>query len=540
MTKRAAGIWMAVVFTGALTARVTAQKQPQGWPDSGNDAAKNTKPVAAGKPAAATAKAVVAPVKSAPVKAAAAKPAVVKADVVKPKPASVKVKAAEVSAPASTAEVAPAASVSGPASEPEPVAQQVPVTTMSTVALAKIEGTMAAEVVATLQQQAELLKQLATEIESQRALMREQQDKITSLEQKAAATATATATAVVAPVTPAPPPPAITVETGGAKLKVSGLVQGWYTAADAAVVDTFRLRRAELKFSGDMSPSIRWVVMVDPAKALSLSATTSTIDGQNVVTAASIGQSGRVLQDAFVAMTVKPWMVVEFGQQRVPLTYEGGAQPSSKLDTVERALFMTDKFRSSGYGDMRDLGLTFRGKFAKGQLEYAAGVFNGLGEGFNDLDKNEEKTFVSRGVYRPSFIKGLQFGGSLSRDGWHMTNTLGRERQAAELLYTRGLFGVKAEYITGRDGATTREGNYLQLSARVRKPLQLIARMDNWDPDTRANNTVATVNERDWLGGFTYHLTSTGVWLQMNYIRKTFDGVIAPRNVFMSNIQTTW
>jgi hypothetical protein len=74
----------------------------------------------------------------------------------------------------------------------------------------------------------------------------------------------------------------------------------------------------------------------------------------------------------------------------------------------------------------------------------------------------------------------------------------------------------------------------------VIKPLQLVARMDNWDPDTRANSTVATVNERDWLGGFTYNLTSTGVWLQMNYIRKTFDGVIAPRNVFMSNIQTTW
>jgi hypothetical protein len=289
-----------------------------------------------------------------------------------------------------------------------------------------------------------------------------------------------------------------------------------------------------------MSPHIKWVLMIDPAKALSLSSTTTSINGTNVVTGASIGQSGRVLQDVFVAMTVKPWMVVEFGQQKVPLTYEGSAQSSSKLDTVERALFMTDKFRSSGYGDMRDLGLTFRGKFAKGQLEYAAGVFNGLGEGFNDLDKNEEKTFVGRGVYKPTFIKGLQFGGSLSRDGFHMTNALGRERQAAEVLYTRGLFGVKGEYITGRDGVITREGNYLQLSARVRKPLQLIARMDNWDPDTRSDSTVATVNERDWLGGFTYTLSSTGVWLQMNYIRKTFNGVIADRNVFMSNIQTTW
>jgi hypothetical protein len=509
MTKRAARIWMAFVFAGTLVAPVTAQNQPQGWPDGGGDAAKAAKPVTAAKPAPASApaKAVIAPAKT-----EAAKAPVVKA---KPAPARAKAKAEEET-------IAPArGSVTFAGPVPTPIITPAPIATDAT----------ATEVVTALQQQAELLKRLATEIESQRAVMREQQEKIKSLEKTAA---------TVAPAKASPPPPAITVETGGAKLKVSGLVQGWYTAADAAVVDTFRLRRAELKFSGDMSPNIKWVLMVDPAKALSLSATTSTINGQNVVTAASIGQSGRVLQDVFVAMTVKPWMVVEFGQQKVPLTYEGSAQSSSKLDTVERALFMTDKFRSSGYGDMRDLGLTFRGKFAKGQLEYAAGVFNGLGEGFNDLDKNEEKTFVSRGVYRPSFIKGLQFGGSLSRDGFHRTSTLGRERQAAELLYTRGLFGVKGEYITGRDGAITREGNYLQLTARVRKPLQLVARMDNWDPDTRANSTVATVNERDWLGGFTYNLTSTGVWLQMNYIRKTFDGVIAPRNVFMSNIQTTW
>jgi hypothetical protein len=523
MTKRAARVWMAFVFAGALVAPVTAQNQPQGWPDAG-DAAKAAKPVTAAKPApaAAPSKAVIAPAKATPTKATVVK-------------TPVKAKTAtdgrsRETAPKPASDIPPSVAAAAPIAAPAPTAG------LSTAALAKVDDPTAMEVVTALQQQAELLKRLATEIEAQRSVMKEQQDKIKALETKAAATATAAA----APAKASPPPPAITVETGGAKLKVSGLVQGWYTAADAAVVDTFRLRRAELKFSGDMSPNIKWVLMVDPAKALSLSATTSSINGQNVVTAASIGQGGRVLQDVFVAMTVKPWMVVEFGQQKVPLTYEGSAQSSSKLDTVERALFMTDKFRSSGYGDMRDLGLTFRGKFAKGQLEYAAGVFNGLGEGFNDLDKNEEKTFVSRGVYRPSFIKGLQVGGSLSRDGFQRTSTLGRERQAAELLYARGIFGVKAEYITGRDGAITREGNYLQLSTRVRKPLQLVARMDNWDPDTRSNASVATVNERDWLGGFTYSLTSTGVWLQMNYIRKTFDGVLAPRNVFMSNIQTTW
>jgi len=98
----------------------------------------------------------------------------------------------------------------------------------------------------------------------------------------------------------------------------------------------------------------------------------------------------------------------------------------------------------------------------------------------------------------------------------------------------------KAEYMEGRDGAVTRAGNYLQLTARVRKPLQLVFRMDNWDPDTRSEASVATVNERDWLGSFTYTLSNTGVWLQMNDTRKTSAGVIAPRDVFMTNVQTTW
>jgi len=67
----------------------------------------------------------------------------------------------------------------------------------------------ATEVVAALQLQADLLKRLATEIESQRAVMRAQQDKITALELRANAPAP-----VAAPAKAVPPVP-ITVETGG-------------------------------------------------------------------------------------------------------------------------------------------------------------------------------------------------------------------------------------------------------------------------------------------------------------------------------------
>ena len=65
-------------------------------------------------------------------------------------------------------------------------------------------------------------------------------------------------------------------------------------------------------------------------------------------------------------------------------------------------------------------------------------------------------------------------------------------------------------------------------------------RFDAWDPDTRSEGTAATVTERDWIGGFTYILHPSGVWLQMNYVRKTFGGVSPARNVVMTNVQTAW
>lgn len=153
------------------------------------------------------------------------------------------------------------------------------------------------EVVQLLQQQTELLRKLAAEVESQQALIKEQQDKIKAIELKSTETS-----AAAAPAVRTPPPAAILVDTGGIKLRVSGLFQGWYAASDAAVVDTFRLRRAELKFRGDISPRLKGVVMVDPAKTLSLSTSTGSMSGQTVVTGASVSQSGRLRQDAFVSL----------------------------------------------------------------------------------------------------------------------------------------------------------------------------------------------------------------------------------------------
>lgn len=212
-TIQAAGVWMAFVLAGTLAAHpAAAQRRPQGWPGGDREAAA-AKPVAA-KPAAA-AKAARAP--RAKRAAADAKPPVVAVKLV----------------------LESVADAGGPKAAPEP----------TTV-----------EVVAMLEQQAGLLRRLASEIEGQRAVMREQQGKIHELERRAA----------------------MTVETGGIESKTGGLAPGWHTSATAGVIDTFRLRRAELEFSGEMSPRVKWALMVDAAKPLAIASTTSSISGRNV------------------------------------------------------------------------------------------------------------------------------------------------------------------------------------------------------------------------------------------------------------------
>jgi hypothetical protein len=445
----------------------------------------------------------------------------------------------------------PAATVARPAVVSTAKAATTPVTTPAAPAAASTttpEAVIAlARLPELLQQHSEVLARLGAQIDAQRTLIASQQQRIDALEAARsiavapAPTAPAAAAAAPAKVTPPPPPalPPLVVETGGIKLKLSGLFQGWYTATSGATVDSFRLRRTELKFSGDMSSRVKWTVMVDPSKALSLSTSSATVGGQQVLTGSSIGQSGRVLQDAFASVVVTPALIFDLGQQKLPLSMEG-PHSSGRLDVVERALFLSDRARGGGYGDVRDLGLMARGKLAAGQIEYFAGVFNGLGESQNDLDRNDQKEVAMRVILRPTLLNGLHFGGSFARDGVTALSATGRERHGLEFVYARGRMGVKSELMMGRDGAVTRRGGYAQATHRVHRSVQAVFRFDTWDPDTRTGATADTVTERDWLGGVTYTIANSGAWLQLNYVRKTFADVVPARNVFIANIQSTW
>ncbi|MBI1747427.1 MAG: hypothetical protein HYR55_12665 [Acidobacteria bacterium] len=326
------------------------------------------------------------------------------------------------------------------------------------------------------------------------------------------------------------------VEPGYGKLKLTGLFQGWFFTGNQGVADSFRLRRTEIKLSGEITPKIKWLVMFDPAKSLSLNKTTTSLQGTSVLRDAGINPAGNVLQDAYVTFDLLKNLSIEMGQAKIPLSAEG-LQSTATLDTIERALFLSDRARGGGYGDIRDTGIWLRSKL--GFTEYHAGVFNGSGENQNDVAKHDQKAIIGKFVIKPPALNGLQFGVSGAR-GVADRELVRRDRIGAEMAYRQGPFLFKSEVMTGRDANLHRVGWYAHTGYRVAPQWELVFRYDTWDPDTSRDDTPASAHERDYVTGVNFFLHETRAKLQANFVRKTFDGPLLSRNLFLVNFQTSW
>jgi hypothetical protein len=329
------------------------------------------------------------------------------------------------------------------------------------------------------------------------------------------------------------------VEVGIGKIKFNGLLQTWFIGGNGGLTDTFRIRRAELKFTGEISPHFKWTVMIDPSKSLSLNNTFTTVAGNTVVKDTSVNQASRILQDAFITLSYLKRVNVNVGQFKVPLSLEG-LQSSANLEVVERPLFVSDRARGGTFGDVRDLGLMLYGPLTK-RIDYQIGVFNGSGENQNDLDKNDQKAVAGRLVVRPSILKGLQLGGSGVWGNGQRADRPRRDRLGAEALFTRGPLTLKGELMTGSDGAIHRRGYYGHLAYLFNPKIQGVFRVDTWDPDISRETTAASATERDYVAGFNYFIREKYFKLQFNYVRKTYGNHLIPsRNVLLLNLQTWW
>jgi hypothetical protein len=132
-----------------------------------------------------------------------------------------------------------------------------------------------------------------------------------------------------------------------------GFLQVYYRTGDPLIKDGYRLRKADWKFSGNISPRRRRRIAFDAAKALNLNKSAAVGDSL-ALGDASVDQKSRMLQDAALTYAVNRQLQIDVGQQIVPLSYEGTI-PSAKVETIERTLFISERSRAVGLGDVRDI-----------------------------------------------------------------------------------------------------------------------------------------------------------------------------------------
>jgi hypothetical protein len=332
------------------------------------------------------------------------------------------------------------------------------------------------------------------------------------------------------------PPPV----TGLGGIRAGGLLQVWYAQGDGGFQNTFRIRRAELKLGGDVSSRARWAITIDPARVLSATATTTDVNGTSFVTGIAVNQSSRILVDAYLGLALPAQLELDAGQLKVPVGLEGGIQSPAVLETVERALYTSDRARGGIYGDSRDIGVLLRGP-ANRDVDYALGYFNGVGESQNDTDRNRAKAVVGRLAARMPFLRELSLGASGALGTRSVPDSVIHQRAGAEARLVAGPVLVKTEYMSGRDGDRRGAGWYAHVGYSPTTHLNLIVRRDVFDPNLDAESNPFDARERDWVAGFTYDLPAFNVRFQMNYLRKQLSPSIAPgRNLLLTNLQAVW
>ncbi len=316
------------------------------------------------------------------------------------------------------------------------------------------------------------------------------------------------------------------VAAGFGSVKLNGLLQGWYQHEKGADPEgTFRLRRAEIKLSGDITPEVAWWLMIDPAQVREDDARSSSISGTNYVTSA--GRKS-VLQDFAIRLRLCPFSTLDVGQYKVPFGMEG-LDSSAKLDFIERAT-LTTRFK---WADARDIGATLRGDFALGgvRVQPALGIYNG--EGQNKLDANDGKMIVGRLAVSP--VTGLHLGVAHADNGVGASKVTSR-RTGFEAKYSTGLLAVYGEYAFGQSEGRNKETFYVTATCKVLESVQLAARYDWYDPDTDTADDTGT----ETTVGINYCIAKHNAKVQANYVFRGEEGVSVDNDVARVNLQVSF
>jgi len=309
-----------------------------------------------------------------------------------------------------------------------------------------------------------------------------------------------------------------------APTEIHGFIQTYYRSGDPTTTDGFRLRKADLKFNGQLSPHVRWRIGFDAAKALNLILTGNDTLDALALTAVNTDQRTRMLQDAAITWVQSKSFSADVGQQIIPLSLEGTI-PTSSVETIERTMLIVERSRGTGLGDVRDVGASANG-FTPVGIEYHGGVFNGTGDDIGIVDGNPQKAVVGRLAYHVRLVPDIEFGGSGAFESGHFVQR--RERAGSEFQYRDLRFTLRAETMSARDGPLHRFGWYTLGAFRPNNELQLVARFDSWDRDLEHETGLTDALERQLTWGASYQLDGSVAKLAINFVHQTFPNVISP------------
>ncbi|MDB6095282.1 MAG: porin [Verrucomicrobia bacterium] len=250
---------------------------------------------------------------------------------------------------------------------------------------------------------------------------------------------------------------ALTSADGANSIKLRGLVQLdsrlFFNDGGGVVNNGFVLRRARIITEGTFAKNYSFQLVPE------------------------FGGSSVSILDANIGVAVSKAFQLKFGKFKVPVGHE--------LLQSDSWTFFNERSIVTNLVPNRDLGIQASGDLLDGRLNYAAGIFGGLGDGGSstNADFDNEKDFVARVFFSPfknaaaSPLQGLSFGvgGSIGREKTAAGRTSGYRTDGQQTFFAYNAATIAdgpnwrvAPQVDFRSGAFGAIGEYVVSTVNVR------------------------------------------------------------------------
>lgn len=270
------------------------------------------------------------------------------------------------------------------------------------------------------------------------------------------------------------------------------------------VGQTYRLRRGEIVFAGEIVKNADFRVMFDVAK-------TGTANGAP-------------LQDLWVGYKLGKNLRAEIGQQKPPLSLEGPGS-SSALPLIERSIMNGLPATLGRIGDMRETGAILRYNSHVGM--FSIGYWNDNGARQSQLDDDRQKFGTAAAYFNIGRYVVLGAWGGQNISDFRPKNVRTRAGGTLKIEYGRHFFISEFGYAVDRTGngpQTRAMGGYALYGYRMSPMWQFVGRFDEWDPSIHGgrvgsvNISSRNHNLKEYTFGINYNLKGNNSKIQVNYI----------------------